>query len=731
MERYHYEHSVGQGSFAVVYKGLDLNNNNTVAIKTITKDASKPDLENMVMREISILETMQHENIVRMLEVHETETDSILIFEYLDQDLKKYMKSNPDLANDPPKIKYEIFGLIGEGRYGKVYRGQVNNEIVAVKQISLLEMEEEGVPGFALREITLLKELQHENIIRLLHQEFTEKEDFWLVFEYLDSDLKTHMESIPDFENDSLMIKKFLHQVLRAISFCHSHKILHQDLKPENLLVNRRTNTLKLANFGTARRIPEGTLTPQVVTLHYRPPEILLGSNHYSTAVDVWSIGCILAEMVNQETLFPGETENDQLIKIFRVRGTPNEENWPGVTSLVGFQLNFPYQDPLDLKTVVPNLEPAGVDLLSEMLCLDPKKRITAENALQHDYFKLDGLLNAHLHCRIKLAETSIKFEKEGTLSNMTTLSILDAIALRYEGELANISVYDYLSIIVPLLKAFLESHLHDLFNKDGKEKSEAAAKELLADEAHEAETKKNNKEGCRTEETDGGEQFQLCQDNASPDTELGDYVDEMTKLITKEGMLDEHLEHESQIENGDKKKCLQEKNDETGESIGENVVEGVYVFNSKHIDDDEYEKRFQTDIEKAVYQSLGHYGLLLSTDAKLVFLLIECEDDMLPDSDDTVSWLIVKKFYLEFVLEMLKKNSNKLTAIETVESMILQEIEKREKSPEYEPQLYMDLLKNRQKKLQEINISFVTSELDDISGVLKEEQVLSSEFDV
>ncbi|KAK0585451.1 hypothetical protein LWI29_028730 [Acer saccharum] len=276
---------------------------------------------------------------------------------------------------------YEIFGLIGEGRYGKVYRGQVNNEIVAVKKISL-EMEEEGVPSFALREISLLKKLQHENIIRLLHQKFMETE-LWLVFEFLDSDLKEHMES--GFENDSCMIKvsgnlcfqKFLYQILCAVSFCHSHKILHRDLKPENFLVNRCTNTLKLANFGTARSIPEGkltpqgigppegTLTPQVVTLHDRPPEILLGSNHYSTAVDVWSIGCILAELVNQETLFPGETENDQLFKIFSVRGTPNEENWPGVTSLVGFQLDFPNQGPSDLKTVVPNLEPAGVDLLS------------------------------------------------------------------------------------------------------------------------------------------------------------------------------------------------------------------------------------------------------------------------------------------------------------------------------------------------------------------------------
>ncbi|KAK4833838.1 hypothetical protein QYF36_012131 [Acer negundo] len=129
----------------------------------------------------------------------------------------------------------------------------------------------------------------------------------------------------------------------------------------------------------------------------------------------------------------------------------------------------------------------------------------------------------------------------------------------------------------------------------------------------------KNNRKAKESKETKGGKQYQPCQDNASPDTELGDSVnvDEMTKLITKE-----HLEHESQIENGDKKKCLEEKIDDTGESVVEYDIEGVSVIYSKHIKDDEYEKRFQTDIEKAVCQSLGslkkHYGLLLPTDAKV-----------------------------------------------------------------------------------------------------------------
>ncbi|RYR17392.1 hypothetical protein Ahy_B03g062153 isoform D [Arachis hypogaea] len=171
---------------------------------------------------------------------------------------------------------------------------------------------------------------------------------------------------------------------------CDSNRVLHRDLKPQNLLIDRSSNALKLADFGLARAfgIPVRTFTHEVVTLWYRAPEILLGSHHYSTPVDVWSVGCIFAEMVNQRPLFPGDSEIDELFKIFRILGTPNEDTWPGVTSLPDFKSAFPKWAPKDLATVVPTLEPAGLDLLSSMLRLDPSKRITARSALEHEYFK-------------------------------------------------------------------------------------------------------------------------------------------------------------------------------------------------------------------------------------------------------------------------------------------------------------------------------------------------------
>ncbi|CAL5359181.1 unnamed protein product [Camellia sinensis] len=289
--------------------------------------------------------------------------------------------------------QYEKVEKIGEGTYGVVYkaRDRVTNETIALKKIRL-EQEDEGVPSTAIREISLLKEMQHGNIVRLQDVVHSEKR-LYLVFEYLDLDLKKHMDSCPEFSKDPRLIKvtiMFLYQILRGIAYCHSHRVLHRDLKPQNLLIDRRTNALKLADFGLARAfgIPVRTFTHEVVTLWYRAPEILLGSRHYSTPVDVWSVGCIFAEMVNQRPLFPGDSEIDELFKIFRVLGTPNEDTWPGVTSLPDFKSAFPKWPSKDLASVVPNLDSVGVDLLSKMLCLDPSRRITARSALEHEYFK-------------------------------------------------------------------------------------------------------------------------------------------------------------------------------------------------------------------------------------------------------------------------------------------------------------------------------------------------------
>jgi len=291
--------------------------------------------------------------------------------------------------------QYEKVEKIGEGTYGVVYkaRDRLTNEMIALKKIRL-EQEDEGVPSTAIREISLLKEMQHGNIVRLQDVVHSEKR-IYLVFEYLDLDLKKHMDSCPDLAKDPRLVKTFLYQILRGIAYCHSHRVLHRDLKPQNLLIDRRTNSLKLADFGLARAfgIPVRTFTHEVVTLWYRAPEILLGSRQYSTPVDVWSVGCIFAEMVNQRPLFPGDSEIDELFKIFRVLGTPNEDTWPGVTSLPDFKSAFPKWPPKDLATVVPNLEQAGIDLLSKMLRLEPSKRITARQALEHEYFKDLGMV--------------------------------------------------------------------------------------------------------------------------------------------------------------------------------------------------------------------------------------------------------------------------------------------------------------------------------------------------
>ncbi|XP_077829053.1 cyclin-dependent kinase 3 isoform X5 [Macaca mulatta] len=182
---------------------------------------------------------------------------------------------------------------IGEGTYGVVYKAKnrETGQLVALKKIRL-DLEMEGVPSTAIREISLLKELKHPNIVQLLDVVHNERK-LYLVFEFLSQDLKKYMDSTPDSELPLHLIK-----LLQGVSFCHSHRVIHRDLKPQNLLINE-LGAIKLADFGLARAfgVPLRTYTHEVVTLWYRAPEILLGSKFYTTAVDIWSIGCIFAEM--------------------------------------------------------------------------------------------------------------------------------------------------------------------------------------------------------------------------------------------------------------------------------------------------------------------------------------------------------------------------------------------------------------------------------------------------
>jgi serine/threonine protein kinase len=283
--------------------------------------------------------------------------------------------------------RYEKLEKIGEGTYGVVYKAKdkESGEIVALKKVRMGN-EDEGVPSTALREIALLKEIQHPNTVGLLDVESSESK-LYLIFEFCDSDLKKYMNNIRGSLTPKL-VKELMYQMTTGITYCHMHRLIHRDLKPQNILVDKN-GVLKLADFGLARAftIPIETLTHEVVTLWYRAPEILLGGKHYSVGVDMWSIGGIFAELVTKQPLFPGDSEIDELYRIFRVCGTPNETIWPGVSKLPDWKPTFPQWTPKDMSTIVPGLEASGVDLLACMLTYEPNQRISGKDALRHPYF--------------------------------------------------------------------------------------------------------------------------------------------------------------------------------------------------------------------------------------------------------------------------------------------------------------------------------------------------------
>lgn len=284
---------------------------------------------------------------------------------------------------------YERIEKIGEGTYGVVYRAEDRStkKTVALKKIRL-KKETEGVPSTALREISLLKELNHPNIVQLQDVVYCDQK-LYLVFEYLDSDLKKLLESR---SNNGLSIrtsKSYLYQLLRGLAYCHSRRILHRDLKPQNLLVDKEGN-IKLADFGLARafEMPLKTYTHEIVTLWYRAPEVLLGTKLYTTAVDIWSLGCIFPEMLTKRPLFSGDSEIDQLFRVFRTLGTPDENCWPGCSKLNDYKSTFPKWAPQDMTTILHMLDMEGHDLLSKLLTYEPESRMSAKRALMHPFFK-------------------------------------------------------------------------------------------------------------------------------------------------------------------------------------------------------------------------------------------------------------------------------------------------------------------------------------------------------
>uniref|UniRef100_A0A8B9LLL0 cyclin-dependent kinase n=1 Tax=Astyanax mexicanus TaxID=7994 RepID=A0A8B9LLL0_ASTMX len=307
----------------------------------------------------------------------------------LKKELPKYL---PALQGCRSVEEFQCLNRIEEGTYGVVYRAKdkKTDEIVALKRLKM-EKEKEGFPITSLREINTILKAQHTNIVTVREIVVGSNMDkIYIVMNYVEHDLKSLMETMkqPFLPGE---VKTLMIQLLRGVRHLHDNWILHRDLKTSNLLLSHK-GILKIGDFGLAREYgsPLKPYTPVVVTLWYRSPDLLLGAKEYSTAVDMWSVGCIFGELLTQKPLFPGKSEIDQINKIFKDLGSPSEKIWPGYNELPAVKkmtfTEYPYNNLR--KRFGALLSDQGFDLMNKFLTYCPAKRISADEALKHEYFR-------------------------------------------------------------------------------------------------------------------------------------------------------------------------------------------------------------------------------------------------------------------------------------------------------------------------------------------------------
>lgn len=311
--------------------------------------------------------------------------------------------ATPELAeqlNDDEKKLYVKDKKLGEGTYAIVYLGHHSadpSKLVAIKKIKVNTEYKDGLSMDAIREVKFLQELSHPNIIAL-HSVFSSKaQNLNLVLEYLPlGDLEMLIRDTKGVTYGPADVKAWMGMLAKGVWFCHENFVLHRDIKPNNLLI-AADGEVKLADFGLARSFsdPYAAMTHQVITRWYRPPELFFRARYYSGAVDVWSMGTVFAELVLRTPFMAGDSDIHQLKLISQAIGTPTEANWPGVSKLEGY---IPYAKdeivPLQGRQFYMNTfgsaGPIGVDLLMKMLALDPQKRATAKQVLQHEWWTSD-----------------------------------------------------------------------------------------------------------------------------------------------------------------------------------------------------------------------------------------------------------------------------------------------------------------------------------------------------
>lgn len=289
--------------------------------------------------------------------------------------------------------KYENLGLVGEGSYGMVLkcRHKETGQLVAIKKF--LESEDDKmVKKIALREVRMLKQLRHDHLVNLI-EVFRRKKRLYLVFEFVDHTVLDELEKCPNGLDENT-VRRILWQVLKGTEFCHLHNIIHRDIKPENILVSK-SGIVKLCDFGFARTLaqPGETYTDYVATRWYRAPELLVGDTKYGRAVDIWAIGCLVAEMLTGEPLFPGDSDIDQLYHIVKCFGnlTPrHKEVFLRNPLFVGMRLPEVREiSPLEKKFT--RISPQSLELMKQCLRLDPDERPTCTQLIKHDFFSKDN----------------------------------------------------------------------------------------------------------------------------------------------------------------------------------------------------------------------------------------------------------------------------------------------------------------------------------------------------
>ncbi|CAD8188311.1 unnamed protein product [Paramecium pentaurelia] len=303
---------------------------------------------------------------------------------------------------------YKVIGEVGSGTYGKVYKAKClkTNDFVALKKIDTKDQKimAEGFPITAIREIKLLKIMNHKNILRL-REIIISKASFrnnfrgstFLVFDYYDHDFAglhrlRNIFTLPQ-------IKCIFKQLLEGVKYLHESKIIHRDLKCANILMNNK-GQVTLADFGLARtlsNVNNPKYTYKVVTLWYRAPELLLGQTNYNTQIDMWSLGCIFAELITGEVLFKGDIEFRQMERIYELCGSATEQNWSNCVNLRQWEEFKPRRNYERLlvkhikdvcQALNKQIDQVTLDLIDHLLILDPNKRLNAIQALNHDFFK-------------------------------------------------------------------------------------------------------------------------------------------------------------------------------------------------------------------------------------------------------------------------------------------------------------------------------------------------------